>query len=282
MEETTLKTWKYSISAAEKAPSTAPLPLTGKLEDVLCQAAELGYSAVEFHSRENARFDLQAIQRAKERHGVAVSALVTGRLFTQGKCSLLDDAAYACDRAMEGMRQYIRLASELETDIVIGWVKGNVPAGGDREEYMQRLAGSLQELNELAGERRVRIFLEVINRYETNIFNTAAETAEFIRANKLSHCYVHLDTFHMGIEECDPMGAIRSCGDRLGYFHVADNTRLCPGTGQIDFRKILAGLADLRYQGYVNVECLPFADRVQTAVQALECLRASEPREAAC
>lgn len=279
MEATRLKTWKYSISAAEKTPVTAPLPLAGKLEDVLCQAAELGYSAVEFHSRENARLDFQAIQKAKESHGVAISALVTGRLFTQGKCSLLDDAAYVCDRAMEGMRQYIRLASELETDIVIGWAKGNIPAGGDREEYLQRLADYLLELDELAGEQHVRIFLEVINRYETNIFNTAAETAEFIRTNNLSNCYVHLDTFHMGIEECDPLEAIRSCGDKLGYFHVADNTRLHPGTGQIDFRKILAELATLNYQGYVNVECLPSADRRQVAVHALECLRACEPQK---
>ena len=279
MEAIVLKTWKYSISAAEKAPVTAPLPLEGKLQDVLRQAAEMGYSAVEYHSRENARLDFSAIQEAKRRYGVSVSALVTGRLFTQGKCSLLDDAAYVCDRAMEGMRQYIHLASKLETDIVIGWAKGVVPADGDRDEYSRRLADYLSELNELAGEQRVRIFLEVINRYETNLFNTASETEEFIRVNELSNCYVHLDTFHMGIEERDPFEAIRSCGDRLGYFHVADNTRLHPGTGQFDFHKILSELSDLNYRGYVNVECFPSADRRHAAVCALERLRACEPQE---
>ncbi|MDY3619462.1 sugar phosphate isomerase/epimerase family protein [Agathobaculum sp.] len=261
--------WKYAVSSADDAPDTAPILLKGSIEQNLEKAAALGYDAIEVHTREDAVLDYAAIRDTEQRTGAKVAMVITGRLNTEGECSLISDIPYVAAAAMEGMRQYIDMAQQLHADIVIGWAKGNVPKGGAREKYMARLANNLKALADYAQARGVRILLEVINRYEVNVFTTADETMSFLEKYQLANCYVHLDTFHMGIDECDPVEAIRRCKGRLGYVHLADNSRRYPGSGQFDFRRILDTLVETGYQGYLSVECLPYPDGIEAAKRAL-------------
>lgn len=273
-----MRTWKYAVSLAESSPMTAPLPLEGNLYENMEKAALYGYDAVEFHTRETFSFDYDKIEQMKAAGKGSICTLVTGRLFTHGHLSLLADDPSVAENAVAGMNVYIDKAHRLGADIVLGWAKGNIPADGDRTEYLRRLAETLKILDTTAGERGVKILIEVINHYETNLFNTAGETLAFLEENHLDNCYIHLDTYHMGMEEGDPYEAIRLCGDRLGYFHVADNSRRYPGSGQFDFQKILATLSEIHYSGYVTVECIPEPDRDTAAQKAIAHLRACEPQ----
>ena len=200
------------------------------------------------------------------------SMVITGRLNTEGMCSLIADEPYIVSATMDGMRQYIDMAHALEADIVIGWVKGNVPKGGKREKYLDRLAKNLRILAAYAKESNVKLNIEVINRYEVNIFTTAEETMSFLEKYQLDNCYAHLDTFHMGIDECDPVKAIRRCKGKLGYFHLADNSREYPGSGQFDFERIFYALDEIGYDGYLSVECLPRPTGEEAAQKAIDYL----------
>ena len=271
-----MKNWKYAVSSADEAPSTAPILLQGSIQDNLEAAARLGYDAIEVHTREDVELDYDAIQGAMERTGARVSMVITGRLNTEGCCSLVADEPYIVSATMTGMRQYIDMAQRLKAGIVIGWIKGNVPKGGKREKYMNRLAKNLRALGEYGLERGVPLNLEVINRYETNIFTTAEETMGFIEQYDLKNCYAHLDIFHMGIDEYDPIEAIHRCRGRLGYFHLADNSRRYPGSGQFDFSRILSALESIGYDGYLSVECLPWPDGETAAREALAYMKRAE------
>jgi sugar phosphate isomerase/epimerase len=272
-----MKKWKYAVSYAKEAPVTAPLPLCGDLYAALEKAGSYGYQAIEVHTRENTAFNYEKIEEVSTKVGAGICMIVTGRLFTEGKCSLLDDAVYAVNAAMEGMKNYIEMAARLKTGIVIGWAKGVVPPNADRTKYLARLGDLLKQLNDYALQREVRINVEVINHYETNVFNTAKETLDFIKEYSLDNTYVHLDTYHMALEESNPYSAIQLCGDRLGYFHVSDSTRRYPGSGQFDFARILRTLGEIDYSGYVTVECLPDPDRDTAAKEAVKHLRDCEP-----
>lgn len=261
--------WNMACSSAPDAPTTAPILLKGSIEDNLRQAAKLGFQAIEVHMRETTQLDLPAIQTIMDEYHVKISALVTGRLNTEGKVNLIDDNPEITQAARVGMKQYVDLAQSLGADLVIGWVKGNIPASGDRSIYLDRLADHLRELAIYAKTRRVRLNIEVINRYEVNLFTTCRELVEFLDAYQLDNCFVHLDTFHMNIEENDSIAAIRLAGERLGYFHVADNTRRYPGVGQIDFAKQLKALQEINYQGYLSIECLPDPSGVEAAARGL-------------
>lgn len=271
-----MKNWKYAVSSADEAPSTAPILLQGGVIENLEKAAELGYDAIEVHTREDVEFDCEAIRAAYERTGARVSMVITGRLNTEGMCSLIADEPYIAGAAMEGMRRYIDMARKMEAGIVVGWVKGNVPKGGRREKYLDRLAKNLRSLAAYGAERGVPLNLEVINRYEVNIFTTAAETLAFLDRYQLENCYVHLDAFHMGIDECDPVEAIRLCRGRLGYFHLADNSRRYPGSGQFDFVRLLGALEEIGYEGYLSVECLPWPDGEEAARRAIAYMKGLE------
>lgn len=268
-----MKQWKFAVSSADEAPATAPILLQGTVEENLQKAADLGYDAIEVHTREDVELDYDAIHAAYQRTGARVSMVITGRLNTEGMCSLIADEPYIVSATMDGMRQYIDMAQKLEADIVIGWVKGNVPKGGKREKYLDRLAKNLRILASYGAERNVKLNLEVINRYEVNIFTTARETVDFLETYQLDNCYVHLDTFHMGIDECDPVEAIRISKGRLGYFHLADNSRRYPGSGQFDFDRILSALEEIEYDGYLSVECLPWPSGEAAAAAALRFLK---------
>ena len=268
-----MKQWKFAVSSADEAPATAPILLQGTVEENLEKAAKLGYDAIEVHTREDVELDYDAICAAYQSTGARVSMVITGRLNTEGMCSLVADEPYIVSATMDGMRQYIDMAQKLGAGIVIGWVKGNVPKGGKREKYLDRLAKNLRILAAYGAERNVKLNLEVINRYEVNIFTTARETVDFLETYQLDNCYVHLDTFHMGIDECDPVEAIRISKGRLGYFHLADNSRRYPGSGQFEFSRILGSLLEIGYGGYLSVECLPWPSGEEAAAAALRYLK---------
>ncbi|NLI54264.1 MAG: sugar phosphate isomerase/epimerase [Clostridiales bacterium] len=268
--------WNYGISCAEVTPMTAPLPLEGDLYDCMEKAASYGYQGVEFHTRESYKFDLEKIKSIGETSGAKICCIASGRLYTQGGHGLLDENAESEKAAISGMHQYIDMASDIGADVVIGWAKGTVPPQGDRKIYLDRLAENLRKLDAYAGQKGTRLLLEVINHYETNIFNMAEETLAFIEKHRLENCYIHLDTYHMNMEEFNPYQAIRICGRKLGYFHVADNSRRYPGSGQLDFKRVFETLDEMGYDGWVTVECLLYPDRDTAAQKAICYLKACE------
>lgn len=261
--------WKYAVSFAERAPDTAPLPLRGDLYENMGLAASLGFDGLEFHTREDFVFDYGKAASS----GGRISMLVTGRLSTEGGHTLLDEDPASVEACMNALKTYLDKAARLGAGIVLGWAKGTAAPGGGREEALRLLGGRLRELDAYSKKVGAPIMIEVINRYETNLLNTAAEMMDFLEMHQLDNCYVHLDTFHMNIEEQSPYEAIRLCGDRLGYFHVADNTRRYPGSGQLDFGKILAALDGIGYTGWIDVECLPSPDGKTAAREALAHLK---------
>ncbi|MGI6779068.1 MAG: TIM barrel protein [Acetivibrionales bacterium] len=250
-------TIRLALATANSAPSTAPIPLTGDICDNLRKANMLGYSAIEIHTRENASIDFHAISDECERLGMQISTVVTGRLHNEKGITLLDDDSLKMNTAMNGMKRYIDIAKKLNADIVVGWIKGVLPGNQKKEYYISRLAENIIELAQYALEKKVRIFIEALNRYECNFFNTGKEILDFIEKYSIPNTFIHLDTFHMNIEEEDIPEAIEFCSSKLGYIHFADSNRRYPGAGHLDFEEIIRTITDIKYRGFISVECLP-------------------------
>lgn len=106
-----------------------------------------------------------------------------------------------------------------------------------------------------AGERGIRLSLEVVNRYETNVFNTGRGALRFL-GGVAGDVSVHLDTYHMNIEESDffqPVHDVAAAG-KLGYVHIGDSHRGYLGTGTVDFATFFRALHDVSYDGPVVFE----------------------------
>jgi D-psicose/D-tagatose/L-ribulose 3-epimerase len=112
----------------------------------------------------------------------------------------------------------------------------------------------LRKVAERAAEMDMVLCIEALNRYESNFMNTGGQVLDLIAEIGVDNVYVHLDTFHMNIEEADPAQTIRSCGERLGYVHVAENYRGYLGTGSIDFQSIFRALHEINYALPISLE----------------------------
>lgn len=100
----------------------------------------------------------------------------------------------------------------------------------------------------------VTLGIEAINRFETDLVNTAAEGVAMAKASGASRVGVLLDTFHLNIEEKDIGAAIVSAGDHLVHFHVSDNDRGVPGSGHVPWSEVKTALDTLNYDGWIVAE----------------------------
>lgn len=112
----------------------------------------------------------------------------------------------------------------------------------------------LKRVTRVAAESGVTLGLEVVNRYETNLLNTADEALAFIMEIAEPGIGIHLDTYHMNIEEDDMSAAVRRCGDKLAYVHVGESHRGYLGSGSVDFSSFFKALAELQYDGTITFE----------------------------
>ena len=91
------------------------------------------------------------------------------------------------------------------------------------------------------------------------MLNTAAQALRFVEAVGEDNVGIHLDTFHMHIEEADAAAAIRACGSALRYFHVNENHRGYLNAGSIDFAPIFRALVTAQYAGPISFEAFSSA-----------------------
>lgn len=260
----------FGFSTASKFVDGAPILICGDIASNLRKARELGYDGIEIHMRETEPVDIDYILEVCNKEDAKIASLVTGKLYNHTGIGIADPDESKASTVMEGLKRYVDLASLLKTDIVFGLIRGRVEQYPSKEQFYVSLGKKVKELDNYAGKKNVRILIEGINRYETNSLNSGQEIFDFIKKYNLENSYVHLDTFHMNIEEADMLKTIRYCKDKLGYVHIADNTRLYPGAGSLDFKAIIKTLQEIDYDGFVNVECHPLPDGITAAQEAMK------------
>ncbi len=124
----------------------------------------------------------------------------------------------------------------------------------DKAGDWARAVESVREIGRVAGDCGVDYCLEVLNRFEGYLLNTAAEGAAFLREVDVPAVRLMLDTFHMNIEEDSMGGAIRQAKGILGHFHTGECNRRVPGQGRMPWHEIGAALRDIGYEGNVCME----------------------------
>src|ERR1700744_2210135 len=125
-----------------------------------------------------------------------------------------------------------------------------VDKAGDRARGLE----GISSLADFAANLGVNLCLEVLNRFENHVLNTAEEGVEFVREVGKPNVKVMLDTFHMNIEEDSFAAAIRTAGPLLGHFHTGENNRRVPGKGGLPWHEIGTALREIGYSGAVVME----------------------------
>ncbi|WP_020618066.1 sugar phosphate isomerase/epimerase family protein [Paenibacillus daejeonensis] len=115
-------------------------------------------------------------------------------------------------------------------------------------------AEGLREAARLAAAHGVQIGLEPVNRYESNLVNTCEQALQLKSMIDEPNIRIHLDTYHMNIEEKSFEEATLAAGSDLIHYHLCENDRGIPGTGLVDWDALFRALAQLDYRGYAALE----------------------------
>ena len=136
---------------------------------------------------------------------------------------------------------------------VIYCALGKYPGPASKQNMNNSIA-AMQRLADYAAEKDININLEVVNRYETNIINTGLEGLAFLDEVNRPNAYLHLDTYHMNIEEDGMEKSVLAAKDRLGYVHIGESHRGYLGTGNVDFDAFFNALKKINFQGPITFE----------------------------
>ena len=133
------------------------------------------------------------------------------------------------------------------------WPRKLLP-GEDKRVLTDRAVDGVREAVKAAEDCGVLFCVEVLNRFEHFIMNTAAEGIAFAERVESPNCKIHLDTFHMNIEEDSIGGAIVESGSWLGHFHLGEPNRRPPGRGRMPWSEIFGALRKINYEGALVME----------------------------
>lgn len=124
----------------------------------------------------------------------------------------------------------------------------------DKAGDWARGVDGMHDIAPIAGDLGVTLCLEVLNRYENHVLNSAEEGVRFVKQVDRPNVKLMLDTFHMNIEEDSFGQAIRNAGPLLGHFHIGECNRKVPGKGRMPWREVGEALRDINYDGNVVME----------------------------
>ena len=216
---------------------------------------EMGYDVVEIPVEDPALIDVKKVKEALSAFGlrpVICGAFGTNRDLTH------DDPSYH-QVSFEYIQSCLNICRDLGADFFCGPMYSAVgkarPVSSEQKKIeWERAVVNLRKVCKMAAERGLEIALEPLNRFESDLINTAEDVMRLIGDIDHPVAKVSLDGFHMNIEEPDIEKAILLAGDKLIHVQVSENYRGTPGTGQTRWDAYFRGLSAIRYKGAVSIE----------------------------
>lgn len=255
-------------------------PFTNESTAFFPQFKEWGFDFVEIALEDPANIDPERVRKALDDNGLECRSVCAAT----GPGRDLRGTRKDQVTAIEYVEALIRIAPVLGSKLVAGPVysavgRAELVPEDQKPKQWDLVAGNLRTLADFAEKHGVKLAIEPLNRYETDFINTCEQALRMIETVGSNALQVHLDTFHMNLEEKDPALAIQKAGARLGLLHASGSDRGTPGGDQINWDRIFAALDHIHYQGDIVIES--FTPDVKVIAKAASIWRQVEPsREA--
>ena len=240
------------------------------------QFKKWGFETVEIPVEDPSHIDPAALKAAAEKAGIAIGSICAcmgpGRDFRGTK----EEQKTAIDY----VKTLIDQAAAMGCPRIIGPIYSVVGKADAVEEAEQKkefdlVVKNLKPLAKYAEKKGIELCIEPLNRFETDFLNTCDKGLKLIKAIGSKAVKLHLDTFHMNIEEKNQADAIRKAGKNLGHFHACGSDRGTPGADHIDWKPIVKALNDIGYTGDIVIES--FTTDVKVIARAAAIWRRIEP-----
>ena len=147
-----------------------------------------------------------------------------------------------------------KVGAKVCSGIVHGAWNGKIKEYKEKASRWDNSVRTMKEACKVFSSEGVVFNVEVVNRFENFLVNNCSEAIKYLDDVNSPTLGIHLDTFHMNIEEDSFVEAIISAGDRLKHFHIGENNRKFPGMGMMPWKEIFAALNAISYQGAIAME----------------------------
>ena len=230
---------------------------TGEFDDAglklaIDKTSAAGFDLIEIPLMDPDKADPAAVRKMLDSAGLATTASLG--LSERTDISSEDPEVVAAGEAL--LRSCLEFLSDVGGTHLVGVIysamrKYMTPATDLNRQHSVEAIGRLATR---AAELGVRVGVEVVNRYETNVLNTSRQAVRYVEDAGVENLSVHLDTYHMNIEEPDMFTPVLDAGERLGYVHIGESHRGYLGSGTVDFDSFFRALATIGYDGPVVFE----------------------------
>ena len=251
-------------------------PFTNESTKLFKQFKQWGFETVEIAIEDPAHIDPAYVKTQLDKHGLACGSVCA----CLGPDRDLRGTPTQQQTALDYMKQLIDQMVVLGCPSLIGPVYSAVGRADavPPEEYQKQwktVVTNLKALCQYAGKKGRQICMEPLNRFETDFINTVDQAMKMIKAVGSPVLKLHLDTFHMNIEEKCQGDAIRKAGKLLGHFHACGSDRGTPGNDHICWDCIAKALKAVKYRNDVVIES--FTQDVKVIARAAAIWRKIEP-----
>jgi D-psicose/D-tagatose/L-ribulose 3-epimerase len=233
---------------------------------------DLGFDAIEICVERPETIDVDRIRAALKE--TDLKALVCGAFGPNRDMSSEDPTIR--DAASRYLRECIDIAAALGSETVSGPMYAGVGATmmrepADRRAQWDRAVSTLRPIADHAAGREVKLAMEPLNRFETDLVNTVDQGLRMIADLDRANVGLLLDTFHMNIEEKDIPAAIRRAAGHIFEFHACSSDRGTPGEDHLPWAEIAAALAAADYRGPIVIEA--FTPQIKEIARAVSLWR---------
>jgi D-psicose/D-tagatose/L-ribulose 3-epimerase len=253
-------------------------PFTNDSTKLFKQFKKWGFDSVEIAIEDCSHIDPAHVKRELDKHGLVCGSICA----CMGPERDLRGTPEQQKTSLAYLKGVLEQMVVLDCPSLVGPVYSSVGradavAPADYRRQWKTVVKHLHSLSKYAQERGRQICLEPLNRFETDFINTCDQALRMIKEVNSPALTLHLDTFHMNIEEKDLARAIKLAGNRLGHVHACGSDRGTPGNDHTNWPGIAAALRSVKYRGDVVIES--FTTDVKVIARAAAIWRRIEPTQ---
>jgi len=236
---------------------------TDEITPILKTVADLGFDGVEVSLLGMSDEKAEALGKSLRKFGLEVTC---SDGLSVDKDITSDDPAVR-EAGVEYLKWAVRTTARIGSQGLAGVVYApwGVYDPANKGVRTERAVAAFSTIAQELELHNVTLGLEAINRFETDLVNTAEEAVSMARACDSDRVGVLLDTFHLNIEEKDVENAIAHAAGKLVHFHVSDNDRGVPGSGHVPWDAVKRGLDRINYDGWIVAEMFVMAGNPASA-----------------
>ena len=220
--------------------------------EAIKNSAEAGYGLIEIPALDPKSIDVEHTSKTLKEYGLK-GACSLGLSFD---ADINNEDSEVVKRGEARLTDALTVVERLGGDYLGGVVfsaLGKYPKP-TTPKAIENATNALRRLAQEAGKRGITVGLEPVNRYESNLLNTGQQALDMISHIGEKNVVVHLDVYHMNIEEQDLVSPVVAAGPQLGYVHIGASHRGPLGTGNVDFDSFFGALAKIGYKGTITFE----------------------------